>query len=120
MDHAEKLGITKNITHIPYTPNVSDFLIESDIFLLGSYVEGFPNALIESLSVGVPAITYNIPGGIYEIIQEGINSYIALTDNEYLSYMISDKKWNSKIISDSVRTRYGKDIILKQYEALFN
>lgn len=115
---AEELGITKNISHIPYTSNVSEYLLKSDVFLLGSYVEGFPNALIESLSVGVPAITFNIPGGINEIIQNDVNGYIANNTSEYIHYLNSNRCWDSKIVSNSVRSKYGKEFIIKKYEAL--
>lgn len=118
LEQAKKLGIAKNINHIPYTSNVSEYLLKSDVFLLGSYVEGFPNALIESLSVGVPAITFNIPGGINEIIQNDINGYIANNKAEYIDYLNSDKNWDPKTISNSVRSKYGKEIIIKKYESL--
>tara|TARA_R110002096_G_scaffold251769_1_gene444703 strand:+ start:8788 stop:9873 length:1086 start_codon:yes stop_codon:yes gene_type:complete len=117
-----KLGIRDNIVHIPYTKEVSMYLAQNNLFLQGSYVEGFPNCLIESCSVGTPIIAYRAPGGLNEIIEHGVNGYIADNDEEFVKYLfkaITAKKWNSKIIIDSVNIKFNKDIILKKYEELF-
>ena len=47
---------------------IIDYLSDSDFFIQGSYVEGFPNSVLESCSVGTPVIAFNCPGGTKEII----------------------------------------------------
>lgn len=118
----KKLGITDKIVHIPYTNEVSKYLANSDFFLQGAFVEGFPNCLIESCSVGTPVIAYRAPGGIDEIIEEGINGFISDDDDDFIKNIIksvSHKKWNPKTISDSVVKKFNKEIIIKKYEDLF-
>ena len=44
----EELGFGKNVTNIPFTDQVSKYLENSNVYLQGSFVEGFPNAIIES------------------------------------------------------------------------
>ncbi|MGJ5643141.1 glycosyltransferase [Formosa sp. S-31] len=110
------------ITHIPFTKEVNKFLANSDFFLQGSYVEGFPNCLIESCAVGTPVLAYKAPGGLDEIIEEGINGLIATNDDEYLQNIIKaikEIKWESKKIRESVYKKFNKEHILKQYEDLF-
>ena len=106
---------------IPY--NEIKYLSNSDFFLQGSYVEGFPNCLIESCSVGTPIIAFRALGGLNEIIEEGINGFIADNEDEYVEKIVESTtihQWNSKVISDSVKRKFNKEKILQQYEELFH
>lgn len=121
LSHAKKLHLFDKITHVPFTDTVENYLAKSDLFLSGSYVEGFPNSLIESCAVGTPVIAFEAPGGINEIIFNGINGYIATDENEFLEKLIfcSTKSWNPETIRQSVMKKYSEKIILDKYEALF-
>lgn len=50
--------------------NVSDYLRESDIFVLSSLSEGTPMALLEAMATGLPIIATRV-GGIPEILENG-------------------------------------------------
>ncbi len=50
-------------------------LIDADIFLLPSYNEGLPMALLEAMAFGVPPITTPV-GGIPEVVVNGVNGLI--------------------------------------------
>tara|TARA_R110000751_G_scaffold210384_1_gene314114 strand:+ start:27958 stop:29034 length:1077 start_codon:yes stop_codon:yes gene_type:complete len=119
--HAEKLGLTKKINHIPFTKDVNKYLQESDVFLQGSFVEGFPNVLLESCAVGTPVLAFKAPGGIDEIIDVGINGFIALDEEDFLRklQLISEKNWKPEVVRESVIKRFSKTKIVKQYEDLF-
>ncbi|WP_435132212.1 glycosyltransferase [Formosa sp. A9] len=119
LNKAKELSLTQYIEHIPYTSEVNNFLIESDYFLQGSYVEGFPNALLESCVVGTPVIAFNVPGGTKEIVENGINGYLVENEEEFLQRLNEDKVWNPQIVRDSVYKKFNKEKILKQYEDLF-
>ncbi|WP_425075371.1 glycosyltransferase [Psychroserpens sp. S379A] len=115
--------LTDNIIHIPKTDKVDDYLSASDLYLQGSYVEGFPNALLESCVVGTPVIAFDAPGGTKEIIQNDINGYLVVSEEDYsekIKHSLFNKEWNPKDISESVQRRFRKEKILNQYEALFN
>ena len=99
------------------------YLTNSHVYLQGSFVEGFPNALIESISVGTPAIVFNAPGGMNEIMINGENGY--LVDNEEmfsekLEIIVNNLKDYAPIkVSAEVRRKYSSTQILSQYENLF-
>ena len=115
-------NLNEKIKHIPFTKEVSKHLSESDLFLQGSYVEGFPNCLIESCSVGTPIVAFNAPGGLNEIIEEGVNGFIAENENDYISLIdkaVTSHKWSPKEINESVHKKFNKEKILKEYENLF-
>jgi glycosyltransferase involved in cell wall biosynthesis len=114
-----ELELTENIKHIPFTNKVNDFIAVHDLFLQGSYVEGFPNALLESCVVGTPVIAFKAPGGTKEIIEDGINGYLVETEVEYLQKLKETKTWNPNEVRESVYKKFNKEVILKQYENLF-
>lgn len=58
------------------------FIRESDVFVLPSYVEGFPNAVIEAMASGLPAIVTQV-GGLKDIIQNGKNGYVVETGSVF-------------------------------------
>ncbi len=117
----KKNNLEENVQHIPFSNDVQSLLQKNDLFLLGSFVEGFPNVLLESCAVGTPVVAFNAPGGINEIIIEGVNGYIADTPEDYLQkIMLSYKKeWNIEAIRNSVISRYNEQKIIKDYEELF-
>lgn len=118
---AHKLKLTNKIKHVAFTKNVSDYLKEADIFLQGSYVEGFPNALLESCAVGTPVLAFNALGGINEIVEDNINGYVADDETDFLDKLnlILLKEWNPEDVRNSVVKKYNKNKILKDYEDLF-
>lgn len=65
---ARKYGLEKNIIFAGFKRNVAYYLKNSSIFVLSSKMEGFPNAILEAMSVGLPVVTTDSPGGCGEII----------------------------------------------------
>lgn len=119
---AKKLNILDKITFIPHTNNVAGYLSESDLFLQGSYVEGFPNALLESCAVGTPVLAFEAPGGTKEIIIENINGFLVKNEEEYkncINQMTTNIDFDPIIVSQSVQKKYSKTKIIKKYEENF-
>lgn len=118
----EELGFRKNITNIPFTKEVSKYLAESDVYLQGSFVEGFPNAIIESCMVGTPVIAFNAPGGINEIVKPSINGFVVESEDDYINHLNAintNYRFNPKDVSITISNRYSEQIIIKEYEDLF-
>lgn len=118
----KELGLSEKIIHIPYTNEISKYLSKSDLFLQGSYFEGFPNCLLESSAMGTPIVGYLAPGGIDEIIENGVNGFIAEDEEQYADYIlksVNGHQWNPEIINKTVTDKFNKHKILKEYESLF-
>jgi glycosyltransferase involved in cell wall biosynthesis len=121
LEHAKTLHILDKTTHITYTNAIEEHLLNSDVFLQGSYVEGFPNALLESCATGVPVLAFNAPGGTKEIIQDNVNGFMVNNEQEYLQKLnfVLSNNWDHNAIQQSVMLKFGKENILKAYETLF-
>ncbi|WP_299799155.1 glycosyltransferase [uncultured Maribacter sp.] len=118
-----QLNLSQNITFIPFTDKVNDYLTNSHVFLQGSFVEGFPNALIESISVGTPAIVFKAPGGMNEIMVNGENGFLVNDEDifiEKLEVIIENiNDFTPNLVSKTVRKKYSSQQIISEYEDLF-
>ncbi|MFZ1678160.1 MAG: glycosyltransferase [Saprospiraceae bacterium] len=98
-------------------------LRKCDVFLQGSYFEGFPNAVLESCSMGVPVVAYDVAGGTKEIIKPGFNGFLA-EDNSKYDY--ADKimktlntEFTHTAMADDIKERFGHEKIVKEYQDFF-
>ena len=86
----------------------------SHLFCLPSRWEGFPNALAEALSHGLPAVGYADCAGVNELIRDGVNGYLARGNGgpddlvEPLSLLMS---------SPEIRQEYGTrgPVMMEEY-----
>ncbi|WP_040281888.1 glycosyltransferase [Psychroserpens damuponensis] len=118
--HVEKLDLKPHVEFIDYTNEIPKYLETSDIFLQGSFAEGFPNALLESCAIGTPVIAFNAVGGTNEIVEQGVNGYLANDENEFLNYIkqLNQQPLNAIAVSNSVFAKFKKEHIVNQFEVL--
>lgn len=119
----KELKITDNVILIPYSKNILSHLSKHDLFLQGSYVEGFPNALLESCSVGTPVLAFNAPGGTKEIVEDGINGFLVEDEMEFSNKLRDIRKLKSldrNEVESSVTNKFNSKKIVNQYRELIN
>ena len=77
---AKELDLTGCIQFVGKVPQeeIPSMLHQSDIFVLPSLSEGFPNVIIEAMAAGLPIVASKI-GGIPEIVEDEINGYLVST-----------------------------------------
>jgi glycosyltransferase involved in cell wall biosynthesis len=94
----------------------------ADVYLHGSYYEGFPNVILEAGIYGIPSLVFDSIGGTNEIIKNGLNGYIVNDINSF-SHKLNNKFWGKYDNVEIVRhtnSLYDIEIITKQYQNIFS
>lgn len=96
---------------------------DADLFLSGSYYEGFPNALLEAGSHGIPVIAFNVPGGIAEIIIANENGLL-VADNDMIAFAVAIKQvlaanFDRNKIIETTKKRFSVNSMMAALENMF-
>ncbi|MCH5270470.1 MAG: glycosyltransferase [Lachnospiraceae bacterium] len=67
---AVELGIGNDVLFTGLQKNPFTYLEKASLYAMCSYTEGFPNSLVEAMSVGLPVIAANCKTGPAEILSE--------------------------------------------------
>lgn len=116
------LGIDNKVYFHGHLKDFSTLLAESEIFVLPSLFEGFPNALIEAMSVPLACISSACIAGPSDIIQNGVNGILVKPGNSTelaaaIEQLISDKAYRDLLAREAykVRSTYDFETIAKRY-----
>lgn len=121
--HISKLGLDNNIVLHGAVNNVTEHLLQSEIFVLTSDFEGIPNALLEAMALGMPVVSTDCsPGGASFLINNNINGQLVPRGNaqaiaEAICYYIehrNEAKIHAKEARNSVM-RFDPSIIVQQW-----
>lgn len=105
--------------------NIAAWYEKADIFVMSSRFEGFPNTLIEAMSYGLPAVSFDCDTGPRDIIRhevdgllvppENINAFVGALDS--LMRDESQRKEYSKRAIE-VRERFSLSSIMAKWDKL--
>lgn len=124
----ERLGLLDRIKLAGRKENIVDELVVADAFALTSKFEGFPNALLEAMSVGLPCLTVNCPSGPKEISEDGNTALLVDAGDptalvQGLNSLFSSSKLRNSLGKkgrDSVNRRFNLSTITNQWDQLFS
>lgn len=84
--------------------NVQELIADAELFVMSSDYEGFPNALLEAMSIGLPVISTDFSTGIARELIESENGLIVpVGDQEAMTKAIAEL-----LSDDERRARMGK------------
>jgi glycosyltransferase involved in cell wall biosynthesis len=71
------LGLEHRVTFVASMPNLAETYSSANLFVIPSLWEGFPNALAEAMSHGLPAVGFGGAEGVSNLIQDGTSGWLA-------------------------------------------
>lgn len=73
----DQLGLTSRIKLLPARKDVFDAIHTARLFVLSSDYEGMPNALMETMALGLPCVATDCrPGGARTLVEDGVNGFV--------------------------------------------
>jgi len=120
----DSFGLQKKIFLSGVTFEIQEILSDSDIFIFPSRYEGFPNALCEAMSVGLPVVASNCSGNV-DIVRDGVDGRLFPVDDvnaliQILEELIEDEGQRRMLAKNaqSVCDRFSADGIFKKWDDL--
>jgi len=121
-------GLRDRIVFKGATASLWDAMAGADAFAMVSSHEGFPNALLEAMGIGLPCAVFDCPSGPREITRNGEDALlIPLNDHDALVEALSKLMGNEDLrkrlgaqARDSVRSRFSLSEVLGKWDQLFD
>ena len=117
-------NLNEKISFVGFKENPYEYMAQADLLVMTSHYEGFPNVAIEANILGTPVMAFNCPGGIREIIDDGVNG--CLIENNDIHQLASAIDRVSKISTDRkcitwhAKEKYDIAKIIPQYENIIS
>jgi glycosyltransferase involved in cell wall biosynthesis len=121
------LNLVGRVELLGRSENIAEELIQADAFVLASAYEGFPNALLEAMAVGLPCVTFDCPSGPREMSMDGQSALLVpMNDERALAHELERLLKNVDLRQSlgnkaraSVKERFALDRVLEQWDSLF-
>lgn len=109
------------------TEEVYRALGNSDIYLMTSLQEGFPNALGEAMAIGLPVVAFECHEGLRDIIDNGINGILVTPGNikeivDQVSLLIEKKELREEYSKQAIKIteKYSLEKVVNMWEEILN
>lgn len=106
--------------------NVGQWYARAELFALSSRFEGFPNALVEAMAHGVPAVSVDCDTGPRDIVRHDIDGVLVPPDDTAalataMDRLMGDADLRARFAARAgeARTRFSMDRIAGMWERLF-
>ncbi|WP_396586891.1 glycosyltransferase [Bermanella sp. R86510] len=118
----ETSGLQGRVIFEGFQSEMAPYFVNAIATVLTSQYEGFPNVLVESITMGTPVVAYDIEGGVGEIVIDGLNGYLAKDrDERDLAHKI-EMVLSGVLFTDDIKKssgKYSSDTVVNQYERVF-
>lgn len=123
----QESGVTNRIFLKGNTTAPWSVMSGADAFVMASKVEGFPNALLEAMAIGLPCVSFDCPSGPRDISNNGEYALLVPAGDvaglsTALGNLFGDEKLRLELGRKarlSIKERYTLTTVLAQWDALF-
>jgi glycosyltransferase involved in cell wall biosynthesis len=122
---AKSLNILDRVKFIGQVKNIQDYYVKAEIFVLASRNEGYPNALIEAMSLGCACVAMDCEFGPSEIIKHQYNGLLVKEGQISnltlaMKMLLEDPKMKSKVSTNAKLMLQNNSIehITNQWQSL--
>lgn len=119
---ARDLGVADHVHFLGHTKEPFPILAGAEFLVHTSVREGFPNVLVEALSLGVPVLATDCKSGPSEIVQQGVNGFLVPVHDvaaiaERMHELATDVKLRAKLSRNAPTTidRFSEEKIFQQW-----
>ena len=123
----DNLKLNDSIKLMGNSPNIKEEYKNASILVMSSHNEGFPMALIEAKSAGVPIVSFDCPCGPKEIIQDGKDGFLVENGNikelaKKILRLLEDQNLREFMGKNAFENSqaYSEESIMNKWIALFN
>ena len=114
----DESGLTSRVILAGSKDNVQDYYKQAEFYVLSSQYEGYPNVLIEAMSLGCPVIAVDCDFGPREIIKHGENGLLIPQGNSKLLSASIKQLANDEVLRNRFATRGTAVAQLNSVEAV--
>lgn len=127
LEHQIKaMGLSEKVLLMGYTDEMGVEMSKTSLFVFSSLSESFSLVTLEAMSVGIPSVVYNCPGGIRYVIKDGVTGFLVPLNDEYtfvekVCSLIENEELRKTMGQAALREseQYGIEKITQRWMLLF-
>ena len=126
--YAQALGIASRVSFVGgvFGADKVNLFAQAEVFILPSYSEGLPYALLEAMAAGIPVVATPV-GAIPDVVSHGTHGYLVpARDGKAIAEAIAalgnhrdQLTWMSRACRRRVRAAYGIDRLAAEFSARY-
>jgi glycosyltransferase involved in cell wall biosynthesis len=121
----ERLQLADRVFLPGWTEDAKSALRSADLFVLPSRYEGFPNALLEAMAMGLPCVSFDCDSGPREIIRQRLDGLLVSAGDvaglaAAIAELMGDELLRRRLGQEAGRvvTRFCRTDILQRWDAV--
>lgn len=118
------LGLQNRVAFLGEVKDVQPLLAQHHLMVITSFTEGFPNVVLEALSVGLPVVAFKV-SGVAGLVQDGFNGYV-LPQGDIIGFRdkivtsCTKDNWDYVAVKEWVYKNHSLSQISRYYEQLIH